>query len=36
MGILVSKIWWRLFGNKNEYKILVLGLANAGKTTLLY
>jgi GTPase SAR1 family protein len=36
MGLLVSKVWGRLFGSKNKYKILVLGLANAGKTTLLY
>ena len=36
MGILISKIWQRIFKHKNEYKILILGLANAGKTTLLY
>jgi len=36
MGIFLSKIWNRLFGDKNEFKILILGLANAGKTSLLY
>jgi GTPase SAR1 family protein len=36
MGILLSKIFKSLFKNKNEFKILILGLANAGKTTLLY
>jgi len=36
MGLLVSKLWGRLFGMKNKFKILILGLANAGKTTLLY
>lgn len=36
MGILISAIWDRLFGSKNDYKILILGLANAGKTTILY
>jgi GTPase SAR1 family protein len=36
MGLLVTKVWNRLFGSKNHFKILVLGLANAGKTTFLY
>ena len=36
MGILLSKLFKNLFNSKVEYKILILGLANAGKTTLLY
>jgi len=36
MGILLTRLWNRLFGSPNEYKILILGLANAGKTTILY
>lgn len=36
MGIFLSKIWDKFFGSGNEYKILILGLANAGKTTILY
>uniref|UniRef100_A0A7S4CBQ1 Uncharacterized protein n=1 Tax=Eutreptiella gymnastica TaxID=73025 RepID=A0A7S4CBQ1_9EUGL len=35
MGALFSVLWSRLFGNK-EYKIVVVGLNNAGKTTILY
>ncbi|CAF1244958.1 unnamed protein product [Didymodactylos carnosus] len=34
MGFLFSKIW-ALFGNE-EHKIIIVGLDNAGKTTILY
>ena len=35
MGILVSSMWKRFFGSK-DYKIVIIGLNNAGKTTILY
>lgn len=35
MGALMSKMWFMLFPAK-EYKIVVVGLDNAGKTTTLY
>lgn len=35
MGILLSTIWTRLAGSK-EYKVVMVGLNNAGKTTILY
>jgi len=34
MGLIWAKIW-KLFG-KEEYKIIIVGLDNAGKTTILY
>jgi ADP-ribosylation factor-like protein 5B len=35
MGFILSKLWNRLRGGR-EYKIILVGLANAGKTTILY
>eukprot|EP01017_Pseudomicrothorax_dubius_P003615 TRINITY_DN10555_c0_g1_i2.p1 TRINITY_DN10555_c0_g1~~TRINITY_DN10555_c0_g1_i2.p1 ORF type:complete len:187 (+),score=17.02 TRINITY_DN10555_c0_g1_i2:63-623(+) len=36
MGLFISKIWSRLFDSDSQYKIIIVGLANAGKTTILY
>ena len=36
MGSLLSSIWSKLFNSERSYNILIVGLANAGKTTLLY
>jgi GTPase SAR1 family protein len=35
MGILVTRLF-RLFWRKEEVKIVLVGLDNAGKTTVLY
>ena len=36
MGLLISRVWKRLFAANREFKILIVGLAGAGKTTMLY
>ena len=36
MGNFFGKLFGGLFGNKQMYRILMLGLNNAGKTTILY
>jgi hypothetical protein len=36
MGSIISSVWNKLFKSQNNFKILILGLANAGKTTILY
>ncbi|XP_057292844.1 ADP-ribosylation factor-like protein 5B [Hydractinia symbiolongicarpus] len=35
MGLIFSKVWSTLFGDK-EHKVIIVGLDNAGKTTILY
>mmetsp|Transcript_39296 Transcript_39296/g.78189 ORF Transcript_39296/g.78189 Transcript_39296/m.78189 type:complete len:211 (+) Transcript_39296:150-782(+) len=36
MGVFVSRIWRSLFDSGTRCKIVILGLNNAGKTTILY
>eukprot|EP01135_Chromosphaera_perkinsii_P012121 Nk52_evm1s2586 gene=Nk52_evmTU1s2586 len=36
MGLLFTKILKRLTGGSEEHKIIIVGLDNAGKTTILY
>jgi GTPase SAR1 family protein len=36
MGFLISKVVDLFSRSKNNFKIVVLGLQNAGKTTILY
>ena len=36
MGMILSTIWRRLARKDKEYKIIIVGLHNAGKTTILY
>jgi GTPase SAR1 family protein len=36
MGQLFSSLWNNLFGSGRELKIVMVGLDNAGKTTVLY
>ena len=36
MGFLITKIFDFFSGSKNNFKILILGIQNAGKTSILY
>mmetsp|Transcript_107663 Transcript_107663/g.286582 ORF Transcript_107663/g.286582 Transcript_107663/m.286582 type:complete len:209 (-) Transcript_107663:169-795(-) len=36
MGLWASRLWRRVFGTDAECKIVIVGLNNAGKTTILY
>lgn len=36
MGSILTSIWGKLFKSNRSFVILIVGLANAGKTTLLY
>ena len=36
MGFFLSKVWNFFSKSKNNFKIIILGLQNAGKTTILY
>eukprot|EP01066_Platyproteum_vivax_P013135 Platyproteum_vivax@DN5963_c0_g1_i1.p1 len=36
MGVVLGKLWHVLFRSSEQYKILIIGLNNAGKTTILY
>ena len=36
MGGFFSSMWTKVFKSNRTFNILILGLANAGKTTLLY
>lgn len=36
MGIFISRMWRQMFGSDTECKIVIVGLNNAGKTTILY
>jgi GTPase SAR1 family protein len=36
MGGFFSSMWNKVFKSNRTFNILILGLANAGKTTLLY
>jgi GTPase SAR1 family protein len=36
MGYYLSKLWKNLAKKDKEFKIIIVGLHNAGKTTILY
>jgi ADP-ribosylation factor-like protein 5B len=36
MGMFLSTIWKKLTHKDKDYKIIIVGLHNAGKTTILY
>ncbi len=36
MGYFLSKLWKKIARKDQEFKIIIVGLHNAGKTTILY
>ena len=36
MGYYLSTMWKKVWRKDKEYKIIIVGLHNAGKTTILY
>jgi len=36
MGYFLSKLWKKIIRKDHEFKIIIVGLHNAGKTTILY
>lgn len=36
MGFIFSKLWNKLFHRERQYKLIIVGLQNAGKTAILY
>jgi len=36
MGMIFTTLWQKLQRKDKEYKIIIVGLHNAGKTTILY
>lgn len=36
MGYFLSKLWKRVLGKDTVFKIIIVGLHNSGKTTILY
>lgn len=36
MGFVLSKMWGAIYASEKDFKIIIIGLNNAGKTTILY
>jgi len=36
MGGFFSSLWTKIWASEKEYKVVLIGLNNAGKTTTLY